>query len=99
MVSEVSFQWKYPDFLLKNVDFLLKNVDFLLKNVDFYNETQKELRTLFCVRFCIKTYGFCIKNDEFCIKIDEFCIKIDNRWWTSTRTGESTRRISSRFWA
>ena len=33
--SQVSFQWKNPDFLLKHPDFLLKHPDFLLKNPDF----------------------------------------------------------------
>ena len=33
--TEVSFQWKTPDFLLRNVDFLLRNVDFPSNNDDF----------------------------------------------------------------
>ena len=28
--AAVSFQWKYPDFLLRHPNFLLKNVDFVI---------------------------------------------------------------------
>ena len=38
-LPEVSFQWKNPDFLLKNTDFLFRNPGFLLKNVDFIAKT------------------------------------------------------------
>ena len=34
-LSEVSFQWKNPDFLFRNPEFLIRNSDFLLKHVDF----------------------------------------------------------------
>ena len=37
--SEVSFQWKNPDFIFKNPDFLFRNPGFLLKNVDFIAKT------------------------------------------------------------
>ena len=32
-LTEVSFRWKNPDFLLKNSDFLLKHLDFITKQV------------------------------------------------------------------
>ena len=42
--TEVSFQWKNPDFLSRNPDFLLRNPDFLLKNVDFISKSGHEIQ-------------------------------------------------------
>ena len=37
--TQVSFQWKNPDFLSKNPDFLFRNPGFLLKNVELLIQT------------------------------------------------------------
>ena len=69
--SEVSFQWKNPDFIFKNPDFLFRNPDFRLKNVEFIIKPAPggQFRAICSLSpsFCHFSYHFCHFSITFSI--------------------------------